>query len=550
MCVSPSRCVSRPRTVGPKGGKESKRNGTNTFEFRCKSHAAWGCGKHVRVVETFLSKSVEVQDAVGWEHVHTGEFKLKRGLPPQLTEDIQAVCAVHPNIKLSMLRNHLIEVKGWSSTFSKQIEYYHYNHCPRNGMALGVSAFGTVATLVQDKSIDRMLAHVDADLNTTGVIGSELVADEGRLLVVNASIKSIMFAFEQLNAGYDNGLLVADFTYKIMKEKLAFLAMSTVDIGQHNKLIAFGPSSHEDKHAVQTATRFVKTFLDTLVANVKAGTLPAAWAPGVKELILKEYAYTVSIATRLVYTPETFLGDCADALGNGVKAALDSIEVVKSCYTHVWRAASRNLKKMKDSSDERVNMLFADLAFISETWTEERATLRAHEAQRLSNIAANNSFLAQVGLMSAADAATAAAAAATAAAAAAAAAAAVGVMASPVAEGELEGALVASSSSVLGGGGERSSWGSVASAAPSASEAPLDIPEGYTVQSYAAHMLDRGMNVHGDYQLEDVRRVWGPQMAQECIAQAAARQAAPPQPAPPQPPGMSARRAGKRRAPQ
>ena len=235
--------------------------------------------------------------------LYSGQLLLTRGLPPQLKAHIDSVRTQHPNIKLGALRHYLLEVKQWPESFSKRIEYYHYNHGGNKDMPLGVSAFGTVAQLASDLAMDKVLSRADATLDTTGVIGAELDPEEGRVLVLFTSVKLIMFAFEQLNAGYDNGLALADFTYKIMKEKLAFIAISTVDIQQHNKLTAFGPSSHEDAQAVRSAALFMKTFLDTLVKGIKTSSLPDAWHANVKEAIFKEFSFKVSM--RLFFHPST-----------------------------------------------------------------------------------------------------------------------------------------------------------------------------------------------------------------------------------------------------
>ena len=156
------------------------------------------------------------------------------------------------------------------------------------------------------------------------------------------------------------------------------IAISTVDIQQHNKLLAFGPSSHEDAQATHAAARIMKAFLDKLVKGIKNSSLPDVWHPNVKEAVFKEYTFRVSKAQRTEYAPDTFLGDCANALGNGFSYAMPSLTVVKSCYTHIWRAASNNLKKLNDSSDARVAMFFTDLAFISEVVDRDLRTWSIH----------------------------------------------------------------------------------------------------------------------------------------------------------------------------
>ena len=73
----------------------------------------------------------------------------------------------------------------------------------------------------------------------------------------------------------------------------------------------------------------------------------------------------VSIAKHRAWSPAHFLGDCANALGNGC-VAVHSLAVVKTCFAHVWRGIYANIKKLKDSSPARVDLLITDISFISE----------------------------------------------------------------------------------------------------------------------------------------------------------------------------------------
>ena len=126
---------------------------------------------------------------------------------------------------------------------------------------LGVSSYGTCERIAQEQGINTLLAKPDATLNTTGVIGYFLEPDEKRVLVLFSSIKLGMQALLEMLDGYGEGLLLADLTYKICKEKTPMLVYSVVDIQQHGHVVAFGPSSHEDK-AARPLTRMIVLCVD------------------------------------------------------------------------------------------------------------------------------------------------------------------------------------------------------------------------------------------------------------------------------------------------
>ena len=77
----------------------------------------------------------------------------------------------------------------------------------------------------------------------------------------------------------------------------------------------------------------------------------------VPEPLLKEY-----------YTPMAGASDMADAIPNGCKMGIESIKEWVACWAHVWRAVHKTgLKKLNDSGEARVDMLFTDMAFLHET---------------------------------------------------------------------------------------------------------------------------------------------------------------------------------------
>ena len=58
------------------------------------------------------------------------------------------------------------------------------------------------------------------------------------------------------------------------------------------------------------------------------------------------------------YMPMAGASDMADAIPNGCMVGIPSITSWTACWAHVWRAIHKNLKKLDDSSDDKVSVLF------------------------------------------------------------------------------------------------------------------------------------------------------------------------------------------------
>ena len=78
--------------VGPRGGTASANYKRFSYTLKCASAACFGCPKKVKVVEDVLSNTIEVLDATGWQHKHTGTNMIKRGLTPQVKRDLKFDC--------------------------------------------------------------------------------------------------------------------------------------------------------------------------------------------------------------------------------------------------------------------------------------------------------------------------------------------------------------------------------------------------------------------------------------------------------------------------
>ena len=92
---------------GPKMGTYVERGGYTEWVLRCSSRSAWGCMNQIKIQFYYMTKNLTMLNSAGRPHKHEGEFKLSRGLSPQVKEliknilfnnaRIQLRCAAHPS---------------------------------------------------------------------------------------------------------------------------------------------------------------------------------------------------------------------------------------------------------------------------------------------------------------------------------------------------------------------------------------------------------------------------------------------------------------------
>ena len=87
LCLA---CTMLARCAGPKTGTYSVTMASWTWMLRCKSCAAWGCPSKLKVSYATMDQCIKVYDAAGWQHKHDGDLLLKRGMPPQLKQALDA----------------------------------------------------------------------------------------------------------------------------------------------------------------------------------------------------------------------------------------------------------------------------------------------------------------------------------------------------------------------------------------------------------------------------------------------------------------------------
>jgi hypothetical protein len=128
-----------------------------------------------------------------------------------------------------------------------QISNYFYEKKKQSpALALGVSSFGTASSVIENHvGIDVKLSSPDADLFTTGVIGSVVDPESQTIIAMFSSVKGAMDLLEQTTMGYDEGLVTIDETFQITYEGVNILTMATTDIQQVHKYICIHVNTYK-----------------------------------------------------------------------------------------------------------------------------------------------------------------------------------------------------------------------------------------------------------------------------------------------------------------
>jgi len=353
-----------------RGGVASATAQRYTYHLKCASHSCWKCPKFVKIVDDHAACTRTVLDATGWPHVHEGEMRLSRGLPPQVKLDLNAKLLEQPRIGGRAMCNYLFEVKGHSFNLKRRILIYVNNHRNRApAMALGVSSYGTVVQLCENVlNINVLLARTDACTFTSGVVGYRVDESTERVVIIFSSIAMGMVGFEQQVDGYGRGYVMVDWTYKIFLERLAMVVFSTVSIQQVGKPIAFGPTSHEDAEAARDSAKFVKAWVDLLIKGIGEGVLPDTWSHHVRAQTMDKYGMLIKAHPDVTeYGPRAGCADLAPQICTGVSAVLPTKEGWVDCFVHALRAMLRTApSKVKNKADAVMEQLEMDIKFIAQ----------------------------------------------------------------------------------------------------------------------------------------------------------------------------------------
>ena len=268
------------------------------------------------------------------------------------------------------MKNELFEPpNNISIEYAVMIKDYFYNHRKTTSL-LGVSSYGTVFQLAEKQAMEVVLASPTATVDTAGIIGSIILPDEGRLLILYSTVKMMMFVWLVTIHGYGKGVFAMDATYKIFKEGLSMITCNVADVACIGKLNAFGPTSHEDTRAYHDASNMVYDFVTVLVDGIRNCTLPEMWSHALRTQVYDAYSVAVlnAPAEKLALRMGASISDCDDAIRNGMMTSKLQPEMHKNDYPHITRGVHKNLNKLKNSSDDAVEELFTDLAFLHECY--------------------------------------------------------------------------------------------------------------------------------------------------------------------------------------
>lgn len=374
------------QNAGPKAGLYSANGATIKYQLRCCSSYHWGCIYRPQVVCNLLAEEYEVWVPDNWKHVHSGNLKSTRGLPPQVSSAVDEIVKAHPYIKPTALKNLLFNQYGFDrAKYDKQVRWYIGNHASaRRDMSLGVSAYGTCSTILEkDLQRDVVLAHPDATIDSVYCIGNFLQPESNDLQVEFSSIKGLLAGFNSMHSGYNKGLLLKDDTFKIFKEKLYMKVSSTVDIAQHGHIISFGPATSCDSIVEQRSCTYIMHATEDLLTMIKDRKFPDSWSVTLVSDILKQYSFTVD-AHPPVLRFGTILADLAPAIGNGAMASgiivpairtgisladMDQevqVEMIKGCNSHLWRAAVKKMNELlRDKSQENKDVHYTAISTLN-----------------------------------------------------------------------------------------------------------------------------------------------------------------------------------------
>ena len=277
----------------------------------------------------------------------------------------------------SAIKNEVYKTISYDPAVDKQITDYVYNEKKKKpAYELGISSYGTLVQMTERYNINKVLACADAGVDTAFVMGSYINHDERRALVLFGTVRTGMMAFEQMAAGYGEGQISADITFKIFKEAgLDMMTFNVQDVACHGKTVAFGPTTHQDAPQFKAGGTIIHSFVTLLMQGVASRSLPNAWSTAVKNLIYERYAVKIDdYCERLhpgqlpTYDPADVCADDDMAIPNGLRASPLGIMRNKTDWPHLSRAIYDNRHKLKNQSQDRIDLLMEHMGFLHESY--------------------------------------------------------------------------------------------------------------------------------------------------------------------------------------
>lgn len=372
-------------------GKTSSVTGDIVWTLRCRSFHSYECPAKVKVVYRSATRTMHLEHAEGWLHVHSGALQTQQGLPPSVKMLVDGIIEKHPGIKLKALKNLLWEVHQISKDeFETRVHSYFYKGCKERRVSAhtgtGMSSFGAAKSFAESHwLLDLLPEHVVSTncgyLDAPGVIGYHVEPAESKCYVVFSTPKLLLDTFLQSVSGYSKGQLHIDFTFKLLQEQVPFFVSSVPDIQQHVHPGVMGPCTHQDAPTVglilDDMKRMLERFVKMIVNNNDEhwGNWPAplrdALVDTYRQHIIRGITHrlgngiAINPDTDLYFYPRRLMSDDATALINGARIVMPNIEDAM-CWPHVWRGVKLNYYRLRTNTPERQKQLFTDLNFIHE----------------------------------------------------------------------------------------------------------------------------------------------------------------------------------------
>lgn len=372
-------------------GDVSSITGDVKWKLGCKSRHAFKCPAAITIVLRKATRTIHIEVAEGWKHVHSGAVQTQKGLPPSIKVIVDSIIASNPGIKAKALKNQLFESHSISKDeFETRIRSYYYKGCQERRKSMdistGISSYGTVHSFVEGNLLRDLIGKHTPGINTgyldvPGVIGFHTDVSANECYVLFSTLRLLLDGWLQSSFGYSKGQLHVDYTFKLLQEQIPFFVSSVPDIAQHVHPVSMGPCTHQTGQMVARMLKDQKDITEDLVRMIATDEgWPANWCFAARDAVRQ--AYAPFVVTGLVergvlstttstldddahlYELDHVMADAADPLGNAAQQVFGQSVTVLMCWVHVWRAVKNKHHLLNLNTAERQSELYSDMCFV------------------------------------------------------------------------------------------------------------------------------------------------------------------------------------------
>jgi hypothetical protein len=211
-------------------GDVSSITGDVKWKLGCKSRHAFKCPAAITIVLRKATRTIHIEVAEGWKHVHSGAVQTQKGLPPSIKVIVDSIIASNPGIKAKALKNQLFESHSISKDeFETRIRSYYYKGCQERRKSMdistGISSYGTVHSFVEGNLLRDLIGKHTPGINTgyldvPGVIGFHTDVSANECYVLFSTLRLLLDGWLQSSFGYSKGQLHVDYTFKLLQEQM------------------------------------------------------------------------------------------------------------------------------------------------------------------------------------------------------------------------------------------------------------------------------------------------------------------------------------------